>query len=241
MKPKRWSVLALAIVAATAVEVSQAAAQTATIRLSDFNNYGVINTTEYGPVYSSPYQGRFAGDPTSPLIDFYCIDFEHHAPALGSAYDVHVTNLGLGDLSGTRHGTGELAKYQQIAWLISRQPSVETTEWHAIQLAIWQTFSGSCPSGACARNEDVALNAAAAEWRQLALTGAASMTPEQFRAYEIVTGYGADQNHQEFMYVTPEPETYALLAIGLLTLFVAWRRRRRSDDGLALDGGFAGF
>jgi hypothetical protein len=234
--------LALALLAG-ALPTQAEAQQTRQLRLVDWGNSGTINTTEYGTVRASPYRGYFAGDPTTPLIDFFCIDFEHYAPPLGYNYNVQITRLGAGDISLTRHGAeaGALTKYQQIAWLISHQNSVSADDWRAIQLAVWQTFSGTCtqtyrPAYACARNGDAFLNTLAASWRTQAATNAGSMNYGRFR---IATGYGADGHRQEYMYVTPEPETYALMGTGLLFLLVAWRRRRR-DEEPALAAGLAG-
>ena len=82
------------------------------IRLTQYGNGLTINTTEYGTVRTSPYQGYFVGDPTTPLIDFFCIDFEHYAPSLNTNYSVYSTQLAFGDISMTRHGgePGALAK-----------------------------------------------------------------------------------------------------------------------------------
>ena len=249
MSLKRSLVLGLALLFGAALVPADAAAQTGTIRLTNYGNSGTINTTEYGTVLASPYQGYFAGDPTNPLIDFFCIDFEHYAPPLNHNYNVRLTNLGSGNVGLTRHGaeTGALTRYRQIAWLVAQRHTVDATQWKAIQLAVWQTFSGSCantsrPAYACARYGDVGLNALASGWRQNAIAGAAAMNAADFGHFRIATGYGVDGARQEFMYVTPEPETYALMGMGLITLFFAWRRRRKRDaDEPAFASGLAGF
>lgn len=235
---KRSVLLAAALVAGVAVQ-----AEAQQIRLTTYTGNGTINTTRYGNVLASPYQGHFVGDPTTPLIDFYCIDFEHYAPALNTNYNVRVTNLGTGNVSLTRHGaqTGALARYQQIAWLIGQRPTVDAAGWRAIQLAVWQVFSGSCAdtrtNRACARNGDAWMNAEAANWRTAALANHAS---GNYDNYHILTGVSPDGHRQEYMYVTPEPETYALMGTGLLFLLFAWRRRRPREDEESFATGLAG-
>jgi hypothetical protein len=246
MSLKRNLVLGIAVVLGALLPAAPAEAQTRTneMRLVNYGNAGTINTTRYGTVRASPYQGYFVGGPTTPLIDFFCIDFEHYAPALGYDYNVRITELGLGNISQTRHGmeAGALAKYQQVAWLIAQRTTVNADAWRAIQLAIWQTFSGTCEqttlaNRACARNGDAYLNALAASWRTQAGLNYQNMS---YSGYKIATGYGADGSRQEYMYVTPEPETYALLGMGLLTLLVTWYRRRRREDEPAFATGLAG-
>lgn len=244
---KRTLFVAVAAFLGAALVPVEAAAQTQSrqVRLANYGDAGTINTTEYGTVMASPYQGYFVGDPTTPLIDFFCIDFEHYAPPLGTTWRANVTNLGTGDISLTRHAgeTGALTRYRQIAWLLGQRPTVDAANWRAIQLAVWQTFSGTCqqtsrPSYACARNGDAYLNSMAASWRTQA---GANYLSADFSHYRIVTGYGSDAGRQEFMYVTPEPETYVLMGSGLLALFFVWRRRRRRGDELLFADNFAGF
>ena len=244
---KRTLVLTAAVALLMALEPAHADAQTRTraIRLSNYGNAGTINTTEYGTVRASPYQGYFAGDPTQPLIDFFCIDFEHYAPPLNQNYNVRLTALGTSDISMTRHGSesGALNRYRQIAWLIGQRSSVDATNWRAIQLAVWQTFSGTCtntsrPVYACAQNGDAYLNSMAAGWRTQA---SQNYQNYDYGRFKIATGYGADGSRQEYMYVTPEPETYALMGMGLLTVLFSWYRRRRRGNEPAFARGLAGF
>lgn len=229
---KKLQLLLSAVALALLAVPSTASAQDTETLIRTGNGYGVTLGTNRGTVYASPYQGRFAGDPTNANIDMFCIDFMHNASPRNVGYTVALTSIGSGDLSSTRFGglPNGLAKYQQAAWLISHYSTATDNEWRAIQMAIWKVFTPT----AYATNG--AIEAAAQGWLSTAQT-AYDDGGSTYSSFVVLTGQGQGAEYQEFIMVTPEPETYALMATGLLFLFLAWRRRRQHGDDLLPMGG----
>ena len=247
----------LILLLAVGVGVAEANAQAVQLDLTDYNDNGRIDVYRNGGtqrVYASPYQGHFvySGGVTSATFDFFCVDFNNNADL--SAYEVNQASLGDSDaiLATTRfgqeYGAGATLlglsdsysveqKYQQAAWLVSKYYSEPSGSWHALQVAIWKVFAVD-PMAAIARNTSLENDALA--WLGRAEQNYGEMTYGQF---VVVTGAdvtGMSGGPQEYIMITPEPETYALMAGGLLLLAIAYRRRRRDQESPLFAGGMDG-
>ena len=161
----------------------------------------------YG-VQVGPYRGKFLGDPSTAQFSIYCVDYRHYAKDQW----VNVTGLGpVGDLGNTR--LDDYATYQQAAYLASLFDTAPTTSWGGIHAAIWSLTSGVTVGDYAQRQ--VYLDLATANASTFNTTGWYVLSP-----YDV-TGGEYDGTGQEFLMRTvsvPEPETFLLLASGLLLL-----------------------
>jgi hypothetical protein len=176
---------------------------------------GAGNVTGFG-YYVGRYQGQILSLPGQPTIDLYCVDFLHHIQ-LGQTWSAWMSELG-GSLEYTRGGSGAYGLYLRAAWLTQQYAGASTAEWKNIQATIWNLFnSGPTPT-------------TGNYWMNLANQNYTQVNPKYF--YVLTpTNKQESGSAQEFItYVTPEPETYAMFASGLVVLgFLALRRRRAAN------------
>lgn len=168
--------------------------------------------------YVGPYQGQILSMPGQPTIDLYCVDFLHRI-SVGQVWEAYMSPLS-GDLSYTRGGNGAYGLYLKAAWLTQQYARVPTSEYKNIQAAIWNLFAPTAPDP---------LNGN--YWLNLANQHYSSLNPNYFYVVTAVNKNDPSSAQEFLTYVTPEPETYALLAFGLMTLsFVYVRRRRQAES-----------
>ena len=177
----------------------------------------------------APQVGPYIGHtPTGAAFTLYCVD---QANYIWSGYkaNVLVSNIGVGDISGTRldgvadHATygSSLDRYQKSAYLASLY-FANMGSWSPIQAAIWTIMTPSFlnPNAASDGTNTLLENAQAAD-----------LTGFDFSTWNVLTPYkdGEITNKQEMVAqsVVPEPQTYLLLFSGLIFMVFFGRRRMK--------------
>lgn len=229
MKTSRLSAFAVAAVLALPVGAS---AQTA------FHFDGVKNKTVNLAGWGiGPYQASSAA--YSSPFDIYCIDFDNHAQTnwtgrvLTFEQAVNPTNLvGVTKALGSAPAWS-ITNLRAAAYLSTQFSETNRTggKWDDIHGAIWSMFSTSNVShvGSWASYQSDALTFAgnhAADFGDYVL-----IVDE--RAFTNYTGplsqtFITNDDDVTIRTVTPEPSAWAMMALGLLGLGVAQRRRRRA-------------
>lgn len=228
MKISRFASIAAAVLLALPVGAS---AQTA------FHFDGIKNKTVNLAGWGiGPYQASSAAYP-SPF-DIYCIDFDNHAQTnwtgrvLTFAQAVNPLNLaGVTKALGSSPAWG-ITELRAAAYLSTQFTTANLTgqKWDDIHSAIWSMFSSVTPSATYAST-----------YKSDALVYAAAHQSD-FDDYVIIVDERAFTDYkgalsQTFITndddvtirtVTPEPSAWAMMAIGMLGLGVAQRRRRRA-------------
>lgn len=184
----------------------------------------------YG-VYVGPYQGTVGT--MAGVQDLTCVDFFHHA-YVGMEWTAHITVLADGaDLSRTRFGqlTNAMDRYRQAAWLKSKFDDVgvygnafQTGEVHA---AIWDLFRPETPDAP-------GPGPIGAAWKANAIANFMDGSVN-YNTVAVLSDINIDQSQtpgaggaQEYLFVTPEPTSMALVGFGVVGLAAFARRRRRS-------------
>jgi len=180
-------------------------------------NFPGVNGNNQNGVYVYPY---YLTINNGPQISMLCDDF-YHESVIGDSWQANITSLAGGDLSNTRFGNlpDALHLYQEVGFLLMQINDSNTAEWGNINFAAWMVFDpdvnpGDPPPG----------TQGAAYWLNLAET--TDMSHIDFSGVNILTpldahGQGGDQ---EFLYLTPEPGTLALIGTGLIGLFSQRKR-----------------
>ncbi len=112
----------------------------------------------------------------------------------------------------------------------------------AIQTAIWAivdqvpnyetTNPGEDVEGSFALTNDPT-GGTTGYWMQQAITNYSLQTNAYYGAFDIITDMSKTTNAQEFLYMTPEPGTWALMATGLVMVGGVTVRNRRKTRPLA--------
>jgi hypothetical protein len=208
----------------------------------------------WGGVYLGPYAGQLVSDPTQPMFTMYCVDFSHEV-SRGEVWTINESNIGGGDLSQTRLGNAGLGTYSQVAYLASlfdswdllapvsydgvaghtfasyyaSKVSNKTYMWSGIHAAIWKLTSGGIsPTNA------VATGLASPFLAYAALMSSSGFGGLDMAEWSLLTPVDKDNpaSAQEMLVrtpgttVTPEPDSYVLLATGMLFLFALARRKQ---------------
>jgi hypothetical protein len=216
--------------------VSAASAQTPTsVTFKSANPYGTY--TGFG-VYVGPYAlqfnpSPFSGLPGSPMVDAFCVDFDHHARSNWMA-NVTLTSAASMDIASlTRQGVSYgfavgQRNYLAAAWLATQMMSVpvanRSAQWKLYHGAIWHLMSGPTFEStdqfyAPFTSASLADRTAVLDLESQALTNYGSINAADW-AIVTPTDMAALGSSQEFITrnVVPEPATLILLGSGLLAL-----------------------
>jgi hypothetical protein len=187
-------------------------------------NFKFVSGNPYGTVTGfgfmvGPYRGQLIGEPGSPMIDIFCVDFLGRVQN-GQSWTADFTNLG-GNLGDTRMVTelglsqgDALGRYQMAAWLSTQFQLDNKSQWSAIHGTIWNLMEG--------RNVVALSSSTQAYWLGLAAQNLGDINLGEWTIISDPNG-----SKQEFLTrdVVPEPATVILLGSALLMLgFVAYRR-----------------
>jgi len=216
----------LLIAAASALLAPSARAQTEQLKFVDGSGVG------FNGVQVGPYRGMLLSEPGSPTIDIYCVDYLHEI-TVNTVWTANESSLA-GNLSKTRLGEGfgvsgiswygaddVFTRYRKAAWLTTQFAIQNTSAWGGIHSAIWllttPNYSTNLPS---------AFVSAAAYWITQANANYTTIDPNSYVILTDVNTTGFTNGVQEYLMVTPEPQTIVLLGSGIAVLYAARRRRR---------------
>jgi hypothetical protein len=163
--------------------------------------------------YTYPY---FVTIDNGPQIAMMCDDF-YHQSNVGDTWQANITALSSGDLGNTRFD--DLLKYQEAGYLLMQITDENQAEWGNINFAVWQIFNPGVNAG-----DPPPGTLGAAYWLNLAQT--AQLSSVDFDSVMILTPLDAhtESGVQEFLFLTPEPGTLALIGGGILGLFSQRKR-----------------
>jgi hypothetical protein len=186
-----------------------------------------VNGANDGQYYVSPYTGTMAGQ----TVTLFCDDVLNDVN-FGQTWRANVTNLGTAiqnndDFSQTRYGGvpsslvyGNAAQtYHEAAWLTTQFGS-NSSNYQDLQYALWFLMNPNLTKYD---------TAGAQAWLDMAGTDYTSVDPKDFL---IITNTSSPDNPlaltgqvQEFLVVTPEPGTFAMVACAMLALVITLFRR----------------
>jgi hypothetical protein len=183
-----------------------------------------VNGANDGQYYVSPYTGTMNGQ----TVTLFCDDVLNDVN-FGQTWRANVTNLGTAiqsnDFSQTRYGGvpsslvyGNAAQtYQEAAWLTTQFGS-NSSNYQDLQYALWFLM-----------NPNLTKYDGAQAWLDMAGTDYTSIDPKDFL---IITNTSSPDNPlaltgqvQEFLVVTPEPGTFAMVACAMIALVITLFRR----------------
>ena len=201
----------------------------------------VAMTGAYGISYDGygvgPY-GAKVNNLTVP-VGLICDDFTDHVSGTESwtatveTLDFVIAN-GTGAVGTVAAGTRfqvATSLYEQVAYLAQQLYAAPTTQYAALQTAIWSILD---PGDSTLINLFVAGTGGTTSWVSAAQNYVSSHTTAQmtlqFANVEILSPTsipaGYSKMPQEFIYITPEPATYALFGMGIVLLSLGTFRRR---------------
>jgi hypothetical protein len=175
------------------------------------------------------------------MTEFVYCDDETHTVYPNETWTANLTSLGaliaLGNANIAssspvmwRGLPNALTLYEQVAWLVNQFGS-HAADASGLQNAIWDIFLQKSGTGL---NTDPTTDA---YWLVQAATNYSKLTAAQIADTFILTPIAgttvpsADGTPQEFLYVTPEPASYALIGIGIVLLSLgSFRRGNRKTN-----------
>jgi hypothetical protein len=183
-----------------------------------------VNGANDGQYYVSPYTGTMDGQ----TVTLFCDDVLNGVN-FGQTWRANVTNLGTAiqskDFSQTRYGGvpsslvyGNAAQtYQEAAWLTTQFGS-NSSNYQDLQYALWFLM-----------NPNLTKYDGAQAWLDMAGTDYTAIDQKDFL---IITNTSSPDNPlaltgqvQEFLVVTPEPGTFAMVACAMIALVITLFRR----------------
>ncbi len=203
-----------------------AQADTATMKFTGVN--GATN----GVYYVSPYTGIMNyGTSNAQTVALFCVDINNEV-SMGQVWNANVTSLASANFSNTRYGSGSVnpnlgtmnpqTLYEEAAWLVTQFAS-HSGDYVSLQYALWDLMT----PGAEPTNFANADGTTVAQWLALAAANHGKINPANF---VIITNTGTLAYRgqvQEFIVQTPEPATAVLLLIGIVSMFLLFRRSQQ--------------
>ncbi len=219
------------------------------------NGPGRITTYSGGGRFDAQlFNTASGGNPTGSLL-VTCVDFLN-VFSYGERWQVNFTRIDGSDTLGNTRFGGSLTnngnannfdnyqgtynamdRYRMAAWLTSQLPNHlgSSLNRQGIQGAIWYLLD---PTG----TPNAPLSSTSGwfdnrnHWLQQAINTGLSQSESFYSRYRVVTqvgvswlGNGTSTRYQEFITeVVPEPSTYAALAMGVLGVVCAVRRRKQN-------------
>jgi hypothetical protein len=176
---------------------------------------------------------------SAAAFDIFCFDFK------GAAGDGPIKVLTFAEavayaplttkFQASGAGTGmDVTKLKQVAWL-SQQFNAGKTNWVNVHHAIWGLMwdvgtDGYGGVGLLPSLGSGGTVGSAQWWVNQSVAGANTINMNEYRVLAAVNSAGAfDPSRQTFLtrVVTPEPSSYVMMAMGLMGLGYAARRRRK--------------
>lgn len=196
-------------------------------------NLTSVNGSSAGGVYTDPYYGTLTIDGVTTSVPLVCDDFSHES-YIGGSWAVNASSFA--SLTNARFNTGAVStNYEEAGWLaLQLLNPANATNYNGISYALWGIFDTSLSSDATYSSVD------AGYWLALAegAVGSPSFNPSILSDLLILTPQdNSSGSPQEFITVSqsgmpftspnPEPNTWLLMATGLLLVIgVVWRNRR---------------
>ncbi len=169
------------------------------------------------------YVGPYGLTLNGTLYAALCVDDKDWG-SLNDPWNVNITSISSGNFSNTYNST-KGQEYMEDAWILSQitQPGADRID---LQHAAWDIMDLGITTST-QLTSDVSSTDGAYNFISQALTGYSSLSLSD---YEILsdcnTGNGREQ---EFIICTPEPESVALLGMGLLVAGLGVVRQRRKQ------------
>src|SRR3984893_15944224 len=193
-----------------------------------------VNGANNGVYYVSPYTGIMNyGTSSAQTVVLFCDDINNEV-SFNQVWNANVTGLASGNFSNTRYGNGSVnphlggvnpqTLYEEAAWLVTQFAS-HSGDYVSLQYALWDLMT----PGAEATNFANADCTTVAQWLALAAANYGQINPANFM---IITNTGTlayTGQVQEFIVQTPEPATAILLLIGIVSMFLLFRRSQQQS------------
>jgi len=188
-----------------------------------------VNGANNGVYYVSPYTGIMNyGTSSTQTVVLFCDDINNES-STNQVWNANVTSLASGNFSNTRFGNGSVnpnlgsmnpqTLYEEAAWLVTQFAS-HPGDYVSLQYALWDLMT----PGAEPTNFFNADGTTVEKWLALAAVNYGQINPANF---VIITNTGTlayTGQVQEFIVQTPEPATAVLLLIGIVSMFLLFRR-----------------
>ena len=194
-----------------------------------------VNGANDGQYYVSPYTGTM----NKQTVTLFCVDVLNEVN-FGQTWQANVTNLGSAiqnnDFSQTRYGgvtssqvySNAAQAYWEAAWLTTQFGS-DPSKYIDLQYALWYLMQKGTTNPNLAKYDtagaQAALDTAAYEYNNY-------YNSNDLNDFLIVTNTSSANNPlaltgqvQEFLVVTPEPGTFAMVACAMLALVITLLRR----------------
>jgi hypothetical protein len=191
-----------------------------------------VNGANNGVYYVSPYTATMNyGTSSAQTVFLFCDDLNNEV-SMNQVWNANVTSLASGNFSNTRYGNGSVnpnlgsmnpqTLYDEAAWLVT-QFSSHPGDYVSLQYALWDLMTPGAEPTTFANADGTT----AAQWLAMATANYGQINSANF---EIITNTGTlayTGQVQEFIIQTPEPATGVLLLVGVVLMFLLYRRSQQ--------------